>query len=324
MFHRSAHLIANNIIFDGILPLNLSSGVTLRRPNEAELFTIRGLLQTISGNSHSYWIPYEALITQKEDINGFTFTHTDNPANWHYYLLSDDHGGTHVYALEQALLLLEPSIDLSIRVLSNLGDGSQAIKTSGHGGFMPHIFERYHYGAHEVGNRLVLTTADILLTENISGQIASLSTNYEFVKTAAQIWQEMRRISQSSRLQVIGFFSIIECLITHSPRLAESLDSISHQLCGKLRLITNRMGSNDLLTTTFGSATDGSATDTKVWKRLYSYRSSIAHGNTVSFKREFSVLKSHKVVVDFLSTFTRNLLLHALNEPQLFSDLKDC
>jgi len=319
MIYRSAHLIANNIIFDGILPLNLSSGVTLRRPNEIELCTIRSLIQTMSGNTYSCWIPYEALITQKEDSNGFTYIYTDNPANWHYYVLSDDNGGSHVHDLEQALLLLEPSIDLSVRVISDAGDGSQAIHPLGHSGFMPHIFERYYYGVSEVGNRLVLTTADILLAENIRGQIASLSTNYEFVKTSAQIWQEMRRISQSSRLQVIGFFSIIECLITHSPRLAESLDSISHQLCGKLRLMTNRMGRNDLLSTTFNLTTD-----TKVWKKLYSYRSSIAHGNTVSFKGEFAALKSHKIVVDFLSAFTRSLLLYALNEPQLFSDLKDC
>lgn len=317
MIHRSAHLIANNISPSADLPCDIGSGVILRKPTAEELTAIRRLLPSISSTS-LHMSPYEALITQRED-GGVTYNFTDNSDDWHYYVLSDDEGGSRVYELEPALLLIDPCVEISIRIISEVEGSGEGIRVLGHGGMMPHIFERYHYGVPIRGPRLTLSIEKFLLAENIRKNIESLNPDYDFVKRAVKMWQELRRVSESSRLQVIGLFSIIESLITHSPRLAESLDSISHQLSGKLRLMTNRMECSNILTHAFGNTAPAN-----VWKKLYSYRSSIAHGNAVEFDGEFRVLRSNEVVANFLFSFTRNLLLQALSEPQLFYDLKEC
>jgi hypothetical protein len=327
--YRSAFLIANNVNFEETLPIEIGNDVTLRRPSNVELEKIQEILQTSTGN-RVHWFPYEAIITLKEENEDISFVHADDQDNFHYYLLSDDYGGRRVHDLEQALLLLNPSIDLSIRIASMFEEGNQLIKVIGASFMMLHIYERYHYGI-PTSSRFSLTTAQLQLAEDIRQKINSLAVSYEFIKYAAQMLKELRTVSQSSRFQVIGFFSIIESLVTHKPRLAESLDSISFQLRGKLRLLNNRMEQKSLLTEIFGKL-EGKDKEKEVWNKLYSYRSVLAHGSAIDFnvktskdkETDFSILISSEKVVKFLSMFTRNLLLHALEEPQLFADLKEC
>jgi len=62
----------------------------------------------------------------------------------------------------------------------------------------------------------------------------------------------------------------------------------------------------------------------KLWKKLYSYRSALAHGRSVDFKGDFAQLDSHAQVVEFLYDFTCSLVMYALQEPRLISDLREC
>jgi hypothetical protein len=318
MINRSAYLIANNIFIEESLPFSVGSNVLLRRPSEIELHKIREVLQSSSASVWAPWVPYEAVITTNEN-DGLSFKHIDNPAEWHYYVLSDDKGGSLVHELEAALLLLDESIELSVRVVSTFDENSDSECPTmfGYGPPGLHIIERYHQGS--AAQRKRMSLADLQLANEIRGKLASLGEELEFIRHAAKMLKELRQVSFKSRLQVIGFFSIIETLVTHQPRLTESLDSINHQLTGKLRLLTNRMGCYKLLTDAFGEHSDA-----KLWKKLYGYRSAIAHGKPTSFEGEFSILKTDKNVVEALSAFTRKLLRYALEESRLFADLKEC
>ncbi len=129
----------------------------------------------------------------------------------------------------------------------------------------------------------------------------------------------LKRIPKESELLTIGYFSIIEALITHAPRLDESLDSISHQLKNKLILLRKRFERKIEYSSYF--------LDTKektIWALLYSYRSHIAHGGIPDFTKKFQVLKSKEVVLDFLRENIKCLILCSLREPELMSDLKNC
>jgi len=206
MIYRSAHLIANNLAITGELPFQLGNGVTLRRPDpEAELDRIQQCL-LLTNSQFSSWFPYEAVISPK-DGGGFNATRTSDKSLWHYYVLSDDDGGANVYDLEGPLLLIKPSIDLSVRVLANFEEGTKP-KDTGWAPVMPHIVERYHY-QHRIRERLPVPRKHFLLAESIRKSVASLAPEYAFVQHALTLLKELRKVPDSSRLQVIGLFSII-------------------------------------------------------------------------------------------------------------------
>jgi hypothetical protein len=311
----STHLIANNIVIDGELPFEIGGGVTLRRPSQAELDKFREILKGSSGSLVYPMVPYETVITSVDEREGVDFYQSENPSDWHYYVLSDDVGGNAVYRLSDALLLLEPSIELSVRLTSTGTSGNQIF---GYSLPPPHIHERYYY-PRNVSQRDTLSLDEFRRAEDIRLKLMSLDEKYEFVSYALRTMSELRRVSQYSRLQVIGLFSVIENLVTHKARLKESLDSISHQLQGKLRLLTNMAGCRELLSQHFDAMSD-----TNVWKKLYDYRSDIAHGSKTDFNSGFSALKSNESVVQFLYSFTKVILLFALENPQFMSDLKEC
>lgn len=314
MTYRSTHLIANGIVIDGKLPFEIGEGVTLRRPTKPELDKIREVLKISSDSSGLNWVPYEAVINSMED-GRVSFTQAENSSEWHYYVLSDDVGGNAVYNLEEALLLLEPCIELSVRLTLFLGDGKLHY---GYSSLPPHIYERYHSNL-QIPTRAILSLEQFRKAEEVRLKLEALQEQYEFVRNATKMMKELRRVSQTSRLQVIGLFSVIENLVTHSPRLKESLDSISHQLRGKLRLLTNMTESRELLSQHFNESLD-----TNVWKKLYEYRSRIAHGSKADFSGDLAVLKSNENVVQFLYSFAKIILLFSLDNPQFLADLKEC
>jgi hypothetical protein len=78
-------------------------------------------------------------------------------------------------------------------------------------------------------------------------------------------------------LRVLGYFSILESLITHKP--VDSMDSLVRRVSGKMALLSNRFKRPlpyDGLA--------GSPTPQKAWTSLYEYRSNLAHGQIADFK----------------------------------------
>ncbi len=59
-------------------------------------------------------------------------------------------------------------------------------------------------------------------------------------------------------------------------------------------------------------------------RRVYIYRSGVAHGSPVGFDTELQILRGHKEVVGFLEANVRELLALALREPEFISDLRKC
>jgi len=317
--YTSTHLIANNIVIDETeLPSDIGGGVILRHPNEAELDKLREILVGSFGSIVYPMVPYESVITSFDDKGGIEFHQSENPADWHYYVLSDEVGGNAVYALSDALLLMEPSIELSVRLTSTYKDGN--FQGFGYSRPQPHIHERYYYSI-GVSHRINLSLEEFRRAEDIRLKLKSLDHKYEFVHSALKTMSELRTVSHRSRLQVIGLFSILENLVTHSPRLNESLDSISHQLRGKLQLLTNITECGELLSNHFNV---NGTSDKKIWNMLYKYRSLIAHGSKADINSSLEPLKSNENVVQFLYSFTKVIMVFTLKNPQLVSDLKEC
>ena len=59
-------------------------------------------------------------------------------------------------------------------------------------------------------------------------------------------------------------------------------------------------------------------------KKLYGYRSALAHGTPADFKTKFQILKDPATVLNFLKEATKLTLLFAMKEPEFLADLKKC
>ncbi len=128
----------------------------------------------------------------------------------------------------------------------------------------------------------------------------------------------LKDLPRNSPLRFLGYFAILESLLTHAPKETDPYDSITRQVKKKIALINNR-----LLKPLDYSAFGNTAQET-VWGKLYTYRSAIAHGSTPNFKNELKALKSAEHALDFLQHTVKAITRHALKEPQLLADLREC
>ena len=132
---------------------------------------------------------------------------------------------------------------------------------------------------------------------------------------------ELTSIPLAAPLRHLGYFVVVEALLTHAPKGSDPADSLGRQLKTSIPLLSNRMLHHGDPPVPFADL-DEHASPTKILAALYEYRSAIAHGAEPSFSGSQSVLGTREKVGTFLDVMTRRLLRHAVLEPQLVTDLK--
>jgi Apea-like HEPN len=175
-----------------------------------------------------------------------------------------------------------------------------------------------------------LSKSDI---EHLQGVVALRAkfddAKYPVIITAIQMFRELQ-INPRSSVKILGYFSLIESLLSHAPSPNDSIGSITRQLQRNLTFIHNRLSDGYNL----GLNEFGDMTIDKVISRLYSYRSMIAHGGT-STKDLDLLVEAHKknegklwveIGIQWAERFIRRLikrvLVYALREPNIVLDLK--
>jgi len=166
---------------------------------------------------------------------------------------------------------------------------------------------------------LIFDIHEIEEASKIIERIKSLEKKYEFIHNSLRNFYDLRSIPEESNLLIVGYFSIIESLVAHKPRQAESLDSISSQLKNKLILLFKKFPSKVDYSYYFGKGKSHT-----IWGKLYTFRSGVAHGNEINFKGDLQILKSKHNVQLFLKEVIKNLLLLSINDPEFIKDLKSC
>jgi hypothetical protein len=131
-----------------------------------------------------------------------------------------------------------------------------------------------------------------------------------------KLFRELKDLPQFSSLQVLGYFAILEAVLTHQPDPEDKYESITNQIIRKLALLNNR----------WRPALDYSpfkgAKPEKIWKSMYGYRSSIAHGRKPDFKTpQLSVLQNANSANELIKEAVKKSLRQAYTEPQLIADL---
>lgn len=310
--------VFTHIDIAGSLPLEIIKDHTLRRAREPEIDIIRKLLQGATYPNPALGIPYEEQIREEKNANGTTY-YRDPLARdrWKYWVIAFEKSNDKIRNLEYAAQLLEHDLDFGFTVIFEKPqqEGSCVGWT-----FMPiNLVERYSSPEEVRSNALQVTTTELGEIGNIYEAISRLGRDHAFIERAIKNLYSLKVVSKRSDLRVVGYFSTIEALITHQPRLHESLDSLTHQVKNKMILLKKRFRRKIAETEYFLAASDD-----KIWSKLYSYRSCIAHGGEPDFQNSFHILVSGKNVHSFLHETVKELIVLGLQDPTFLADLRNC
>lgn len=125
-------------------------------------------------------------------------------------------------------------------------------------------------------------------------------------------------LKYDSPLRFLGYFALLESLLTHPPNPEDRYDSITRQVKRKLTLLNRRFRRPI-------DYSDFSESDPeRIWTKMYSLRSTVAHGGKPDFAKDLRGLRSHTTALKLLRETTRAVARHALEEPQLLVDLREC
>jgi hypothetical protein len=134
---------------------------------------------------------------------------------------------------------------------------------------------------------------------------------------------DLKSIHRDTSFKFLGYFSILEHILTHNKGRNIGHSSINLQLQNKLNLLNNRF--NSMLDFHEYFNTPNTVDFIKIIEKLYHYRSDIAHGSISDFEKELSILKNQKYSsLKFIHELCRRVIIQYLKEPRLIEDLKKC
>ena len=310
--------IASHIRIEGSLPVEIAPGHVLRRARDTEVALIREQLRRNAPGPYYQWVDYEADV--HPEVQGASTTFRVEPLSkegWRYWVMAFEPNNHIVHEIEMLGLLVPIDVEFAFQVYFSEAD--QTGEVVGYVTTPLHIVERYSDFGLATSRAATLSTRQLSSIRELLTLYKDIDSRFMFVRRAIETFAALRRVSMRSELNVVGLFSIIESLITHAPRLTETLDSINHQITNKIVLLRKRYSRPVNVANYFETAGED-----KIWKKLYSYRSSIAHGNAVEFSSDFRILRDHGTVVLFLRDNVKELLTLALHEPEFLFDLRSC
>jgi hypothetical protein len=174
--------------------------------------------------------------------------------------------------------------------------------------------------AHKLSNEaLSFTTEALREIGMIFSLLNTTEQKYPIVYRLAQRFSALKSFPRQSEMVILGHFSVIEALVTHDPNPKEEYDSLNHQISTKMPLLSKRFERQ----LDYGGCF-GQLDREQVWKKLYGYRSALAHGTPADFKTKFQLLKDPANAENFLKEAAKLTLLFAMKEPEFLADLKKC
>ena len=319
---KSFTFVLSLINVEGDLPIEVIPQHLFQKANPDQIDTIKELLARLFPYP---WLesPYEYTVQEiPQDTPGsFEYKYEVLPQqDWRYWVIAFEGYNTEIPELGFASALLKNDLELGFTVLSldiirDAPSGSQ--------GYLWHLPSLFSYFLDDMfGKKPVvnINSADIGEIGTNYALIKSISAEHEHITRALERFDTLRSLPRSSELVIIGLFSIIESLITHSPKLSESSDSLSHQIKTKIPLLGKRFQR----ALDYELFFDPSSKESAIWSKLYDYRSKIVHGEHTDIDSKLQILRSRENIISFLREAVKLLLLLALKEPVLLTDLKKC
>jgi len=282
-------------------------GHELRRATPNEIVRIKASLESVGPTPR---FQYARLWEQR-------WPHHSGPvegapeSEWRYFVIAFEGNNQTLAKIQSAFELTPKELEVGFAVMS-VGGGYGTTWTPGR---LFHVLENVGQTASFFVD---VTAEDVTEVQNIYSQLEEHDPRMMDIQGLLLQLGGLKSLHHSSPLRFLGYFAILESLLTHSPKPSDPYDSITRQVKTKVALLDRR----------FSRPTDyarfrGASRD-KIWTAMYLYRSNVAHGGTPDFSKELRLLVNHESALQLVKETVKAVIRQALNEPQLLLDLKDC
>ncbi|MBN2312905.1 MAG: hypothetical protein JXM79_03180 [Sedimentisphaerales bacterium] len=318
-FEKSYVFVLNNIDVHGELPIEVAPGHFFQKASTQQVQKIKKWINVFKPSLQPNIVahPYELDIIKITAHKQGSAKYSHEPLSedrWRYWVIEFEGANKEVSHIESATSLLRNDLELGFVILSrNLLRGGEGLVYHGQSLFSFFDSREFYQPA------LSVTQEELREIPENYELIKKITPDYPHISRALRKLRDLKSLPRTSELVTIGLFSIIESLITHSPKLTESADSLTHQIKNKIPLLRKRFQRELNYDQYFNPASEE-----VFWSRLYKYRSCIVHGEEPNFLKDLQILKGRDNVLEFLKETVKLLLLLSLKEPVLVSDLKKC
>jgi hypothetical protein len=152
----------------------------------------------------------------------------------------------------------------------------------------------------------------------LHGQLIQHDAKVVDVRRLVQQLHQLEAVPSYSSLRFLGYCAMLEALLTHLPKPTDPYESITRQIKKKVTLVDHRCKPR------IDYSAFGGANVETIWKKMYDYRSCLAHGGTPDFESEHRILGNHDRALSLMKETVKAVLRQALIEPQLLADLREC
>ncbi|MFC1471202.1 hypothetical protein [Rhodococcus qingshengii] len=312
-------MILNDLAAESTFPFDLG-GWTIDRASAEEVNLIRPPLLALSQLATQRPAPqYEATI-KTEHEGRVSFYRYDLPADaWRYTVVRPDGGQMDErHKLTQALRI--SPLDLRIVGWADWQNDPQSAEVNFDFAETGHYFSRIWW------TDPTPVIADFTRSREIYElRCAFDDEKYREIARALALFEQLDQLDDFMDAKLLGHFTVLESLLSHAPDKYDPVDSITRQLKRNLVLLDHRMPPNENLELDqFGK----NATGEQVISKLYSIRSAAAHGSSneqaVNWlnERTPSGWSWSDNISGYVRKLTQRVLVAALREPQLVSDLR--
>ena len=285
--------------------LELAPGHHIRRANKEEIDEIRkmieslGRIQPFSGGAwESCW---SADGSQKEKLE---------PERWRYFVIAFRGNNLTFHKLSNACILSSAEPDVGPMWFKS--------KMEGMGWHSERLIQSMDDAAFSRDYFIDLCKKDVEEIIEIHGRLSEHNHTIVDLDQVVNQLKDLKALPRKSDLRFLGYFAVLESLLTHLPKPSDPYDSITRQVKKKLVLLNSRFPES------IDYASFGDANADTIWSKMYQYRSQIAHGASPTFTGELQILQSPEQARALVIATTKAVARQALREPRLIADLRDC
>lgn len=301
---------------------DLGFGLTLRKAELEELGNqfIKSSFASWSERRGSSAMLNQRTLHTKLSNGGSSRSYLQDPKDWRHAVIECSDPKVYFWRVNLAFSISDADLRMGYICLGNTASSAPYIE-------FPMLNVRSSLGETIVDYRLPSLDDLPEIRQNISYVLSNMTTEFPSeILEVIYMFTTLDNLPDSSKFKLLGYFSVIEGLLSHPPQNSDRMDSIQRQLVRNIQLLNNRLKKIDreIVFSDFGEAKPE-----KVLAKFYACRSAVSHGNNVDSSlddinkiRKGSSKTDILWVHDWLRAMTKKLILAAIIEPELVSDLK--
>jgi hypothetical protein len=287
----------------------LAAGHVLRKANEPEIEAIKEVFKDYGPDPS--WVAWECAKLPKGKYKQLP------EDQWRYFVITFAGSNATMVEIERTLSIALVDVKIAFTLLTRPFPKRPSYHPT-------IIFEpgRLFYFLQGVRHGSIpfvdITTSDVQSIRILHEQLQLSEHSVVNIKRLIQQILDLEALPPESPLRFLGYFAILESMLTHQPKKTDTIDSITRQIMKKVALLDNRWKPR----IDYGSF-QGAKPDT-IWSNMYAYRSSLAHGGEPNFESDLQLLGDHTRASNLLKHTVKAVLRQALIEPQLIVDIRNC